>query len=148
MDGYELINTRQTGILTTITNRHIPGKIDVSGTKTWDDEDDRDGLRPDSVTIRLLADGTEVAVFTLNADNEWYWRYEAQKYAGGKEIAYTITEDEVKNYMSSIDGFNVTNTVVPPTGNHFNMIAPFAALAVSVIACAVLFFLVRRCRKG
>ena len=40
----------------------------------WDDNDDEAKKRPSSVMIRLYADGTEVAQFELDADNEWYWR--------------------------------------------------------------------------
>ena len=44
----------------TVTNSHTPGKTTVTVEKVWDDKDDQDGLRPESVTVKLLADG-EVA---------------------------------------------------------------------------------------
>lgn len=31
-------------------------------TKTWADADDRDGMRPDSVTVKLLADGVNTGI--------------------------------------------------------------------------------------
>ena len=34
-----------------------PAKIVVSGQKTWDDARNQDGIRPESIMIRLLADG-------------------------------------------------------------------------------------------
>ena len=39
-----------------------------------------------------------------------------QKYRTGKvgeEIVYTITEDEVANYTTEIDGYTVTNSYTP-----------------------------------
>lgn len=45
----------------TITNTHVPEVINLSGTKTWDDNNNQDGKRPDSITVILLANGTEVA---------------------------------------------------------------------------------------
>ena len=35
--------------------------ITASGTKTWNDDNDKDGKRPDKITVRLYANGTEVA---------------------------------------------------------------------------------------
>ena len=40
-----------------VDNQHTPETINVSGTKTWVDDDDHDGQRPDSITVKLLADG-------------------------------------------------------------------------------------------
>ena len=57
-----------------MTNTYEPEKIDeLSGTKTWEDDDNRDGLRPDSITINLLADGEKVqeTVVTANENDEW-----------------------------------------------------------------------------
>ncbi|WP_289466182.1 Cna B-type domain-containing protein, partial [Klebsiella pneumoniae] len=34
-----------------VTNIHTPEVIDIEGTKTWDDADDQDGLRPGSITV-------------------------------------------------------------------------------------------------
>ncbi len=46
--------------------------IRIVGSKTWDDSDDADGIRPDSITIHLLADGEEVAdaTVTVTADDD------------------------------------------------------------------------------
>ena len=34
-------------------------KISISGTKVWDDLNDKDGIRPESVTIRLYANSVD-----------------------------------------------------------------------------------------
>ena len=40
----------------TITNTHEPEKVEIKVNKVWDDKDDLDGLRPNSITVTLYAD--------------------------------------------------------------------------------------------
>ena len=97
----------------TITNTHTPETITVSGSKTWNEADGRDDRRPDAITIRLLANGEEVAgkARTVTAADGWAWRFtDLPKYENGQEIVYTIAEDAVPGYTATVDGFNVTNT--------------------------------------
>ena len=97
-----------------ITNTHTPEKISISGSKTWDDADNQDGKRPESITVRLLADGTEVASKTVTANDNWKWSFtDLDKYNSGTEIVYTISEDEVADYTTVVDGYNITNTHTP-----------------------------------
>ena len=97
----------------TVTNSHTPEVITLSGSKTWNDADNQDGVRPRSITVRLLANGTEVASQTVSASN-WSWTFENMpKYAGGQQITYTVTEDAVDGYTPSYDGLNITNTHTP-----------------------------------
>ena len=100
----------------TVTNTHTPEVIAVSGEKTWNDGNNQDGIRPASITVRLFADGTEVATATVNAEDGWKWSFEGlPKFAAGEEIVYTITEDAVDGYTAVVDGYNVTNTHSPET---------------------------------
>ena len=97
-----------------ITNTHTPEKISISGSKTWDDEENQDGKRPSSITVRLLADGTEVTSKTVTANDNWSWSFEnLDKYKDGTEIVYTISEDIVADYTTVVDGYNITNTHTP-----------------------------------
>ena len=97
-----------------ITNTHTPEKISISGSKTWDDADNQDGKRPSSITVRLLADGKEVASKTVTANDNWSWSFEnLDKYKDGTEIVYTISEDTVADYTTVVDGYNITNTHTP-----------------------------------
>ncbi|MBR5800681.1 MAG: Cna B-type domain-containing protein [Lachnospiraceae bacterium] len=100
-----------------VTNTYTPETTEVSGEKTWDDADNQDGKRPESITIRLFADGTEIDSVTVTEADDWKWSFtELPKYRdGGVEIVYTITEDEVADYDSEVDGYNVTNTHEPET---------------------------------
>ena len=40
-----------------ITNSRTPEVTEVAVKKIWDDADNKDGLRPEKITVRLLADG-------------------------------------------------------------------------------------------
>ena len=97
-----------------ITNTHTPEKISISGSKTWDDADNQDGKRPESITVRLFADGTEVTSKTVTANDNWKWSFtDLDKYNSGTEIVYTISEDIVADYTTVVDGYNITNTHTP-----------------------------------
>ena len=97
-----------------ITNTHTPETTEVSGTKTWDDNDDQDGKRPDTITVNLLANGTVVNSQTVTADSNWSYSFtNLPKYANGSEITYTVTEDAVADYTTTIDGYDITNSYTP-----------------------------------
>ena len=97
-----------------IYNHHTPETTEVSGSKTWDDADNQDGVRPDSITVKLFADGTEVTSKTVTANDNWSWSFTGlDKYNSGTEIVYTISEDEVADYTTVVDGYNITNTHTP-----------------------------------
>ena len=101
---------------TNITNTRTPEVTEVAVKKIWDDADNKDGLRPEKITVRLLADGQEVAVKEITATDNWQASFtDLPVYKEGKKIAYTITEDPVAGYTSNIDGFMVTNRHTPPT---------------------------------
>ena len=101
---------------TNITNSRTPEVTEVAVKKVWDDAENKDGLRPEKVTVRLLADGQEVAVKEITATDNWQASFtDLPVYKEGKKIAYTITEDPVAGYTARIDGFTVTNRHRPPT---------------------------------
>lgn len=88
----------------------IPFNLHV--TKEWNDDDNNDGIRPESVTLRLLADGKETGdELVLNEDNNWQgviehvlrYDYDTKEpgYSGrddGHYITYSFAEDEVEGY--------------------------------------------------
>ena len=99
---------------TNITNSRTPEVTEVAVKKVWDDKENKDGLRPDKVTVRLLADGTEVASQELSTATDWKTVFtNLPKYNHGKQIVYTITEDTVANYSAAIDGTTITNSYKP-----------------------------------
>ena len=96
-----------------ITNTHIVKTVTVTGTKTWKDENNKYG-RPDKVTINLFADGVKVDSKEVTASNNWTYTFkDLPMYKDGKKITYTISEDKVKDYDTTYDGYNVTNTYNP-----------------------------------
>ncbi len=98
----------------TIINSHTPETLTITGSKTWDDEENQDGHRPDSVTIRLHQNGEVIASRTVTAYDGWTWTFSNQpKYENGQEISYTVTEDAVDEYSATVDGYDVTNAYTP-----------------------------------
>nr|WP_298053580.1 Cna B-type domain-containing protein [uncultured Lachnoanaerobaculum sp.] len=76
------------------------------------------GPKGSSATIHLWADGVDTGKsVTLNERNNWQHTFEGlkKKNTDGSEIQYTVKEDAITNYDSSItgdmeNGFTVTNT--------------------------------------
>ena len=106
-----------------ITNVHTPGKTSVTVTKTWDDGDNADGSRPESVKVHLLADGVDTGkTLVLSAKNHWTGTFtNLDQKANGTDIAYSVSEEAVEGYESRIEGdaaegYTITNThePVPP----------------------------------
>ena len=99
-----------------ITNTHTPETIRIPVEKVWKDAEDQDGKRPESITVRLLADNKEVAVQELTAETGWKHTFEnLPKYAGGRQITYAVQEDSIENYTTEVNGFTITNTHTPET---------------------------------
>ncbi|WP_406711079.1 Cna B-type domain-containing protein [Trueperella pyogenes] len=97
-----------------LKNAHKPATVSVEGTKTWDDANNQDGKRPESITIRLLKNGVEADSRTVTAAQKWAWSFtDLPKFDKGQEIVYTITEDAVSGYSAKMAGYNVTNTYTP-----------------------------------
>ena len=97
----------------TVTNTHIPETISISGTKVWYDENDRFGIRPNSITLQLYADDeqTAVATSTATASNNWSYTFaNLPRYKAGQEIIYTVKEQAVLGYSSNADEGLVVST--------------------------------------
>lgn len=117
VNGYTgKITTDDTGYILSITNTHAPETIRKTVTKTWDDGNDRDGIRPTNVKIELYgADGTRRTQY-LTKDNHWSYSFEnLPKYQNeGTIILYTIKEEAVDGYtqksVTTTAGFDLTNT--------------------------------------
>lgn len=105
------------------TSVTLTNKVDmtaVSGTKTWNDDNNSQNKRPASITINLLRGVAKIASKTVtpDADGNWTWSFDklpANNPANGELYDYTITEDKVAGYKSDCVGvgnvWNVTNTL-------------------------------------
>ena len=99
-------------------------KIELTATKTWNDESNKNAKRPASIKYVLSGNGVnkEQVVTGNNTSNEdWSYKFtDLPKYnAQGNEISYTLDEQEVnandlKFYTKQIAGLNITNTFTVP----------------------------------
>ena len=100
-----------------VTNKHLPERTIVSGTKTWDDANDQDGKRPNSIKVILnkTVDGvtTKVEVKEVTKQDNWRYAFNLPKYENGKVIVYSIDEEDVPGYTKTINGHNLKNTHIP-----------------------------------
>lgn len=96
----------------TITNKKFSETVNINGTKTWEDENDKDKIRPNSIKVNLFADDERIENREVTAESDWKYSFEnLPKYnTSGEEIVYTVTEDKVEGYQTAIEGFDITNT--------------------------------------
>ena len=137
-----------------VTNTHVPGSIRVPVKKVWEDENNADKVRPDSVTIRLLVDGVYKGTsLVLSEKNGWSATFDnLPEYADGKKLIYTVDELPVDKYTAKItgdaqNGFVVTNCHepvkdTPRTGR--DGINPWLGLALLAAAAGILLIVRRR----
>ena len=85
----------------TVTYKHDVRTVTVNTAITWDDANNRDGIRPDSVTVQLATvngDSKEAVgdKITLDASNEWKTEWtELAEYKAGQKLEYTIDVDGI-----------------------------------------------------
>lgn len=116
VNGYTSSTSERVATGSTITNSHTPEMTSVSGTKTWEDGNNQDGKRPQTITVNLLADGILKDSKSVSPDETGSWIYSFEnlpKYQNGQEITYTVTENAVAEYSTTIDGYNITNSYTP-----------------------------------
>ena len=103
-----------------IKNTLTQENFSITGTKAWVDGENRNGLRPESVTLVLTgSDGSEKKG-VVNAENNWTYEFTAlDKYdASGSVIVYTLDEEalagndyEKTSAGNKDNGYIVTNTL-------------------------------------
>ena len=95
-------------------NFHEIEKIKIKGEKRWDDKTDH--KRPESIKVKLKANGREVREITVKpVDGKWLYEFtDLNKYEDGHEIQYTLEEGSyIDGYKSIVDGYNITNEYHP-----------------------------------
>ena len=97
---------------TTITNTSDGNEqTTLAITKTWKDDDNKAGKRPDSIEVEILADGQAVKTVTLAAKDGWKIEVQLDKYLNGKAITYTVQEKGVpEGYTAEYDQATLTIT--------------------------------------
>ena len=120
----------------TVTNTHEPARRSITVTKSWNDEGNRHGIRPQSVTVQLYADGAPLTSYTYNnivtsgeqtlTGGSWAYTWENlpvnKTGEVGRPVQYTVSETSVPEgytlggVTGSMDGgFTVTNDIIPVT---------------------------------
>lgn len=101
-----------------ITNNYKPETISISGITIWDDSNNKEGKRPESIEIKILSDGKTITKEKVSKESDWCWVVSSlPKYRdGGTEIKYSVATGDIENYTTSVDGFCITNTIIniPP----------------------------------
>ena len=97
MDSYETNETTDADGTTTkniiITNTHTPETTQKKVKKIWNDNGNKDGIRPKSVSVNLLADGKVEESFTLSSENNWQAKSKLLPVkVNGKKVNYTWEE--------------------------------------------------------
>lgn len=107
IDGYSPAISGTAGSGFTLTNT-INKKISIPVTKVWSGK----GEHPSSVTVRLLANGKQIASQQLSAANNWQYTFSnLERSKNGQEIRYTLTEDAVPGFSSTLTGDSSTGYV-------------------------------------
>ena len=109
----------------TITNMLVPKEpeefTELSGAKTWSDNDNDSGRRPTHITVRLFRDGVEIESRTVTAGTDWKYTFGNLPVDDGYGNIYTyeLREDGVSGYFSRNSDMDLNNTLIggstPPT---------------------------------
>ena len=115
--GNKYSNTSREGDMDSyfeLTNSHVDETVSVTVVKNWEDKDDADGIRPSSVTVKLLANGKDTGkTLVLSKSNNWIGAFtDLYEKENGKTIVYTVSETAVKGYTSSVSGDQKTGYVI------------------------------------
>ena len=137
----------------TFTNEYTKPVVSVKVSKVWEDNNNEDLTRPDSITVKLYADGKDTGkTLELSKANEWTGTFEElDKYdADGNAIKYTVDEAKVPEGYSAVvsgdmeKGFTITNSVVPPTGDTSDVFLWSGLSLASLLGLGYLFLKRRR----
>ena len=126
-DGYVTTSSGTTGLIGTGTStasflntRNVTEEFtSVTVYKAWNDEDDADGVRPESITVYLYADGEAVDSAVLTAAGGWSTVFDGLPVysAAGEAITYRVIEVSTVDYFASYayaaSIVNITNTHNP-----------------------------------
>ena len=109
---------------TTIKNTFtVPNDtVDITVNKTWEDNNNVNGKRPISIKLQVKNGRILIEEAVVTAQDNWKYTFrDLPKYdSQGKEIAYTVDEEEVNTndlmfYTKEINGTTITNTFTVPT---------------------------------
>lgn len=126
IDGYVTSYSEDTF---TITNSYTPGKVSKTVIKTWEDENNLEGIQPNEVTVTLYKniDGQEIEINSqkLSKDNNWRYTWEnLDEKQNGVDVVYLVKETAVDGYTTSYSEENYSNTnTITVTNKHVPVIS-------------------------
>ena len=94
-----------------ITNT-ITGTTEVSGTKTWNVPEGTE--LPESITVNLYQNGEQIDSKEVTAKDNWKYSWtDLELYSEDGKTAYTYTVDEnsIDGYISTVKDYDITNTI-------------------------------------
>lgn len=112
------------GMVMTCTNTHAPETTSLGVNKIWNDANDQDGSRPDSITVHLVKNGVKTnQSATLNAANNWSNANAFTNlpvYENGMKITYGVQEDVPHGYTVTTDGVDKNHDITLTNTHHPN----------------------------
>ena len=112
------------GMVMTCTNKHEPETTSLGVNKVWNDADNQDGIRPDSITVHLVKNGVKTnQSATLNAANNWRNASAFTNlpvYENGMKITYGVQEDVPSGYTVTTDGVDKNHNITLTNTHHPN----------------------------
>lgn len=91
-----------------------PAGITCSGKKIWNDDNNKFGKRPESITVNLLKNGEKYRSEDVSADKDGNWEYsfmDLPESENGIAIDYSVNEELVNGYTVSYDNGTIVNTL-------------------------------------
>lgn len=112
------------GMVMTCTNTHAPETTSLGVNKKWNDADNQDGSRPNSITVHLVKNGVKTnQSATLNAANNWSNAdafTNLPVYENGMKITYGVQEDVPSGYTVTTDGVDKNRNITLTNTHHPN----------------------------
>ena len=123
-EGYEIETTGSATEGLVLNYTHAVKTVDVKATVVWEDGNNKDDVRPETVSLQLKADGENLGdVITVNEKSKWTKTWTGlDQYKAGTKVTYEVEVVGLKGgedgYTAEITGdagtgFTITATHVP-----------------------------------
>ena len=123
-----------------------PEPIDITVTKVWSDEEDRQNIRPDSVTVTLYNGKKAVEKVTLSEKNGWTYTWTDLDGSGDWSVLETgIPKGYTPSYKTKDGVVTITNTATLIQTGQLNWPIPvFGGLGLLMVVFGILIIFKKR----
>lgn len=112
------------GMVMACINTHAPETTSLGVNKVWDDANNQDGSRPDSITVHLVKNGVKTnQSATLSVANNWSNANAFTNlpvYENGMKITYGVQEDVPSGYTVTTDDVDKNHDITLTNTHHPN----------------------------